>query len=534
MKDEMQYRPRLHERDGTFYFRAKVPPDLLPFYPGREVKFSLKTRDRHKAWALVQLESVRLDQEFAMHRAKQVQPAPELTVVTRVDDAFIAGVCTSFLRDSLDADIELRTGDFGETEQEVRQEYQAEHTLMLRKALSTGKTEIVDALLRAFLRSLGYELRVSDGEYRRLAYAFLQAYAKGTQQISLRDEGEIVETEFLAPAAKMLPTRSAEATGATWPEVFNKWRNATVRRPKTADEFNRIWEGLKEFANGKTPGGLTKKDIIEYRDHLQSLHTNKTVDKKISILRTLFRLAVRDDLLHQDPTEGVTVVLAKTTKKPRTNFTVDDLNAIFGSPLFGAAPPAEAVKFGAAAYWIPLIGLYTGARIEEIAQLRVSEVKASEEHGHYFEFTDEGEDSQLKNAASRRRVPLHSALIAAGFLDYLKGQNKSGAYLFPALKPDKYERRSSGFSKFFNSYLRKSVGITDKRKVFHSFRHNFKHICRELGIAEDVHDALTGHTNGSEARSYGNDAFPLGPLVRAVRSFEVVNLKAVPRYAKGQ
>ena len=123
MKDDEMYRhPRLHKRGETYYFRAKVPVDLLPFYPGAEIKFSLRTRDRQTAWQRVQLESLRLDREFDTRR-KSANPADTpLTVVTAIDDEFISKLKASFLRDSLDSDTDLRTGPFGDVDYELRQE----------------------------------------------------------------------------------------------------------------------------------------------------------------------------------------------------------------------------------------------------------------------------------------------------------------------------------------------------------------------------------------------------------------------------
>jgi hypothetical protein len=60
---------RLWRRGATYYFRAKVPQDLLKHYsPKRELKFSLDTRDRSEAVRRVRVESVKLDQEFAALR----------------------------------------------------------------------------------------------------------------------------------------------------------------------------------------------------------------------------------------------------------------------------------------------------------------------------------------------------------------------------------------------------------------------------------------------------------------------------------
>lgn len=55
-------------RNGTYYFRRRVPKDLLSLYPSSQIIFSLKTKDRREADRLARLESVRLDQEFQLKR----------------------------------------------------------------------------------------------------------------------------------------------------------------------------------------------------------------------------------------------------------------------------------------------------------------------------------------------------------------------------------------------------------------------------------------------------------------------------------
>ena len=204
---------------------------------------------------------------------------------------------------------------------------------------------------------------------------------------------------------------------------------------------------------------------------------------------------------------------------------------MFGTPLFQRASLIDR-KFGPAEYWLPYIGLHTGARIEEIAQLRVKEMRFHAPMGYYFDITDEGEDSELKNASSRRRVPVHQRLLDAGLVEYAASLQDPDGYLFPALVPDKYQRRSAGYGKEFSKFLRNELKIVDKRKVFHSFRHTFKHKCRELGISEDVHDALTGHTNSSEARRYGNDEYPLEPLFAAIATLNFEGLPQPLRFSE--
>src|SRR5215510_2506683 len=73
----------LWRRGATYYFRAKVPVDLLQHYaPKREIKFSLKTNDRKEAERLVRQAAVKQDEEFAALRRKRANHAvgtPALT-----------------------------------------------------------------------------------------------------------------------------------------------------------------------------------------------------------------------------------------------------------------------------------------------------------------------------------------------------------------------------------------------------------------------------------------------------------------------
>lgn len=136
--------------------------------------------------------------------------------------------------------------------------------------------------------------------------------------------------------------------------------------------------------------------------------------------------------------------------------------------------------------------------------------------------TDHGAQQRVKTVGSRRQVPLHPELIRAGFLEYVEEvAEQNHDRVFPDLDPDHDGRFSGNFSKWFARYLRSASGcnIQDHRVVFHSFRHTFKSLCRESGIPEEVHDALTGHCSASVGRSYGH--VPMKTLVEAIANLEL-------------
>jgi integrase len=239
----------------------------------------------------------------------------------------------------------------------------------------------------------------------------------------------------------------------------------------------------------------------------------------------VLQLAVDNDKLPLNPARGVRLPKLKVEKKARVPFDKEDLRKIFKASVFTAGERPEAGA-GEAAYWLPLIALFTGARMSEIGQLRMADVKC-ESRIHYFDITDDGEESGIKTESSRRRVPIHPELVRLGLLKYVADLQKRGEErLFPEIKADRMGVLTGNWSKWWGRYMRKKIGITDERKVFHSFRHTFKDACRAAGIGQEIHDALTGHADGeNEGRNYGAGQHPLRPLAEAIKKVRYPGLK---------
>lgn len=262
---------------------------------------------------------------------------------------------------------------------------------------------------------------------------------------------------------------------------------------------------------------LDRTDVVRYRDHLLARgYARATVAKHMSIVSSLLQTAVDAGLLQHNVARGLRIPKPKVDALSRRSFTNEELRQIFSSPVYalGLRPRGGC---GEAAAWVPAIAYATGARLVEICQLRVADVRSDSRHGPVLLFTDEAEGQRLKTTSSRREVPVHPALIQAGLLEYVTTvADARHEWLFPLIEPDHDGRRGGSFSQWFTRYLRSDTGcgIKDKRVVFHSFRHTFKTLCREAGISEEIHDALTGHAGKTVGRAYGT--VPLVTLVSAV------------------
>jgi integrase len=190
-------------------------------------------------------------------------------------------------------------------------------------------------------------------------------------------------------------------------------------------------------------------------------------------------------MIATNPAEGVRSIAKVQDGEDRQPFDAADLAKIFGVE-----------REGAANHWLPYLALYTGARLHELGQLMKSDVRVLDGVPFLNIEANVAAGQRIKTKGSKRRVPVHPRLVELGFLDFAAGAGP----LFPELHGD-----TAIWSSWWSRHLRRVVGITDERKVFHSFRHSFVDAAREV-MGDDQRRALTGHSSGNVGDSYGRGA----------------------------
>jgi integrase len=171
-------------------------------------------------------------------------------------------------------------------------------------------------------------------------------------------------------------------------------------------------------------------------------------------------------------------------------FTVPELQTLFDSFKFEIAPkhsPETALP------WVSLIAAYTGMRLEEIAQLKASDIRNEGANGSTVTVIDihNGGSNTLKNESSARLVAVHSRLVHAGFLDYVKALPE-GSLLFPGLT-----RRTGKIGARLGELFRKrleSLGLKRERLCFHSFRHTVAGALEAAAVSQTDAARVLGHT----------------------------------------
>ena len=299
-------------------------------------------------------------------------------------------------------------------------------------------------------------------------------------------------------------TRGVPA-GPTVTDLLDAYLKERKLNSKSAHEARAAYERFSRVIGNKPASEVTKADVRQYREHLFSSPSNRkgsvdgklsptSVKKHLSVCATVFRFAVGQGLLESSPFDGGLTRVVRAGVERRLPYEADDLKLLFQGDAFS--------KLRGARRWIPLLGLYTGARLEELGGLRVQDVR-TESGIAYLDFVPT-EERRLKNVGSRRRVPIHPDLIKMGFGEWVQ-QQPPGGRLFTDLKPGRHGKFTGALSSWWSRFADER-GVTDTKKAFHSLRHSFKDACRAAGLSEELHDALTGHTSGSVGRSYG-----LGP-----------------------
>ena len=486
-------KPTRRPGSAVYYARRAIPKDLRNIYaPTREKWKSLGTMDFEAAKPLERLQQIAWDEEFAAERAK-LTPTSDKPALPR------------------------RTMTPAEREERERQQFEWERENDAYWAETYPDYEDLTP----------EEQRIRDA---------VEA-ARERWENNQREEREFARQERLAEAAATKANAPAPtpARGTPLSAVVDRWA-ANQNNQKTIDRMKKVVEWFEDDMGRVPVEEITPETVDSWVEKLLKKTSPANARTKLSNFKALLRVAwLKARLIPSTPASGVTIDVKADPEEDVQPFDLPALKAIFASPIYTSDERPEAGA-GEAAYWLPLLAMYTGARLNEVGQLRPSDVLKMpylDQDGEEQEVwcirivADKKDGLKLKNAWSARRVPIHADLIALGFLKFVDAAREAGqTRIFPELRPDKYGTITANWSKWFGRYLRGTIKVTDDRMRFHSFRHAFKDYAREAEIPEDVNDAFTGHRGQAVARRYGSSlAYPLRPMVLAMAKYRVTGLK---------
>jgi integrase len=417
-----------------------------------------------------------------------------------------------------------------------------------QRALARGDISMMRWEINELLKLFRVNLDPNSAAYRELGIEVLKRVVQSLQAVERRQKGEIVETPEIVE-----PQETANPSSSSLRAAYEGWKKSRNPSPTTLREFNYAIDRFVELHGDMEVVKITRRHVLRLREALQELPvrrsgkllnatlpqlvewsqqhpkapkvSNATVNKLLGGVQAVTLWArdnglISDDVPWADPFANMRLQEDKPTREP---WQLDELRLLFTSPVFAESARPTAGR-GEAAFWLPLLGLFTGARLGELAPLAAADVTAGELSQVSMitirEDVDQGR--RLKTAGSARVVPVHPQLTRIGFLQFVeqvKSKGGKSARLFPLLTPGPKGGFGEAWSKWFGRHIR-DLGISNKASVFHSFRHGFKDALRAAEVSEDVNDALTGHSSGAVGRGYGSKTmvrrFGLRALAAAV------------------
>jgi len=357
------------------------------------------------------------------------------------------------------------------------------HKLNISKGSNEYRT-LAREMMLGMLELMDVELQQTVGDY-----TYRQRKA---QETSLSEAHE----------TKLDRITLGELTKQYWSEQSPHWK------PRTVTEQEIFNESLLEFIGSVAQvSSVTYQTGRDYKNHIK-LKKGRGGKKPLSDARinmylgyasAVFSFAKRHNYIKDNPFEGLQIRGKKIrADKIRDIFTTDDLRLMFcDSKEYGQDKCQHPHNF-----WVPLLALFTGCRLEELCQLRVSDIRVEDD----IYYLDINQDQKRKSVKTDevRQVPLHPFIIKDLKFppEYIKSL-RPNSRVFPKLKYIN-NRYGHAVGQWFARF-KKNAGIIAKpnTKVFHSFRHNLSTNLKYNMVPTEMIDELTGHATPGEQSRYG-------------------------------
>ena len=484
--------PYKHPKTGTYWVRKVVPKPLRAAVGKGELKASLRTKDPAEAKTRCRAEYDRLDAIIESAKARMTGTQRPLTAreVTAIVGAAYRARLEAFKDDpgpahrwdeELDYLITLSEPDQDGTNGGRRLFFPDRFILEEANGLLTSQgivgdrqmvQEVAEAWSRERARLASLMLRRIEGDWS--AGTGLERFPSVAKET---DQPPVLMTDLLQG----------------WAAETNKTGKALYDRERTVAAF------AKHLGHGDA-SRVTADDVVAFKEaRLATGVSNKTVANDLNELSPLWRWAKRNRRLAfiENPFAGVAPLKQAGADPTRHRYELDEAKRLL---------EAARREQSSLLRWLPWLQCFTAGRLGEVCQSHKEDLPPINgvQGGWALHIHKNGPGRSLKTPQSQRKVPLHPALIAEGFLDYLAGL-PPGSPLFPDVGLDKFGSRKGRAGNIHSRWVREVVGIKDTLKdPAHAWRHLFEDRGRGAGLPQPVIDAFMGHKNAqNKAEGYG-------------------------------
>ena len=530
----------LTQRNGVWYYQRRIPAHSQAFLNAKTIKKSLKTKDKKEASILARSLATEHDLLFMEHEALEAQAIASNSKTDLSSELDFRGKQTRLqkLRDialssakdwvswhdsqhdtlaSNDKCISASDVAYDELEEHMRlSESIREEELSNSDLLQRREWKMFEGCIPERDWSI---YNAFDNKTKKELYVLYVARLRGLMPSLLKRFDPYSDNDLNAWLDDS--TVSQPQVSQTLPEQVNTLSKCISEylkhveqnnvKPKTIDTYQKHLALLLRVLGDRPIYSLVRDDAREFKNKLISLpaninkYGNLSIDEIIAlgqeprsettvnnILRSLggfFNWCVIEDKIEKNYFKNLNVKTKIKDSEIRARFNHSDLSALFSVDIYQGKTKGKPHQ-----YWIPLLGLYTGARLNELCQLYIEDIQ-NEDGIYYININESKEDQSLKNRSSARHVPIHSYLIKLGFLDYVASVKHERLFPELVLRDGQYGKNvSTWFGRERDKVL---PNAKRENKVFHSFRHTLIDSLKQTGQETSIIKALVGHSEGS-------------------------------------
>ncbi|MER2266074.1 DUF6538 domain-containing protein [Methylobacterium oxalidis] len=287
-----------------------------------------------------------------------------------------------------------------------------------------------------------------------------------------------------------------------WLPLFEAYAAESKLAPATVKRWAGVFAALEGAVGTDDLSRLERSDLLAWKvDLLGAGKEPRTVrDVYFAALKAVLNWAVANGRLEANPAAGILVKVPQNARIRDPEFTDGEVVLILRAT-FGPHDRRLSETHAAARRWIPWLCAYTGARVNELTQLRGSDL-ACDAGVWLVRITPEAGSVKSKRW---REVPLHPHLVEQGFVSFVRERGPGPLFYDPSRSRDgspanpTYKKVGERLAAWV-----RSIGVTDPGvEPNHGWRHRFKTVGRRAGIDPAVLDAIQGHAPRTEGDRYG-------------------------------
>jgi integrase len=559
-KTKVGLKHHLHQRDGAWYYRRRVPKSLMGSF-GAMIQFSLGTTNLRKAAKLREIHDVEWTRRFeaaeaghepTIERAERAnahaKTLTEADAIQRVrayvqtiderrrKDALASSPMDSDERREWETELAIdlalaryRAPDYDHIEFVSREwEKIFPHADFAIDEKTFPRDATFDLVKRAAIELARRALARAHDDHRHGFFDRLfdpkQPLAVTVQELS----EQYLTLKSQEGQARKIAQKTIDRQKANVALVREILGDETLVRDLNWDACMRFCRLLTEVPPNRTkiyPGVPLEEAIVRARHEGRETFSAVTQQQYLATLKELLSLAVKKDLIRVNYAEDLrpltTYDLAADER--RRPFEIEQLKALFESEFYRSCADAGDVPYRHAdkgwRYWFPLLSLFTGMRPREIFQMHVDDLKRTDSGTLYLDIvaTSDEDDANaperkktVKTSTSRRKIPLHPELVRLGFVSFADDQRtaSSDPLLFRGLTRNNYgDPAAYPLKRFRETYL-KPMHLK-RQQAAYSFRHTWRDAARRIKASDDFLKAVGGWSGGkTTADVYGSKHHP--------------------------